>query len=210
MKTHYDILIATIGTSLSNGYVESLTKTLQELSDREITYKWLNSSGSLDHNARESAVTGNGLVLSPNDKGPLGDNCTYNKLFWINNNISWNFKNFLKLYDASEHVITGAYLQSDGVTSNAKQFTGSYYAKEQITQLKNSNKKVKIATTKFGFIAIKSGIYERIDRPWHVVFPGFETEEDSWCFKVRNVGIDITLDPTVLVSNLIDKEIKWK
>jgi len=209
MKKHYDVLIATIGTFLSNGYVESLTKTLEELSNQGISYKWLNGFGSLDHNTRESCLTGNGLKLCPTDRGPLGDKVTYNKIFWIDGNISWGVKDFLKLYNAPEEVITGAYL-IDAVNTAINPTIFGVYTKGQIVQLKNSEKKVEIVSTKFGFLAVKSGVYERIDRPWHVVFIGCETEEDSWCMKVKNAGIKIILDPTVLVSNTITGEIKWK
>lgn len=210
MKKHYDVLIATIGTSLSNQYVESLMKTTEELCAHEISYKWLNGFGSLNHNTRESCLTGNGLNLCPTDRGPLGDKATYNKIFWIDSNISWNVKDFMKLYNAPEEVITGAYLINTVTTSVNELTTGFPIAKGKLIQLKSSGKKVEIASTKFGFLAVKSGVYERIDRPWHTVFPGCETEEDSWCIKVRNTNMNIILDPTVLVSNLATGEIKWK
>jgi hypothetical protein len=209
MKKHYDVLIATIGTSLSNQYVESLMKTTEELSTQGISYKWLNGYGSLDHNTRESCLTGNGLNLCPTDRGPLGDKVTYNKIFWIGSNISWNVKDFLKLYNAPEDVIAGAYLTDTIYTSINELVTGFPIIKGKLIQLKSSGKKVEIASTKFGFLAVKSGVYERIDRPWHSVFPGCQTEEDSWCMKVRNANMNIILDPTVLVSNLIAEEIKW-
>lgn len=207
MKNNYDVLIVTIGDSLSSSYVKSLTETLQKLSSRGITYKWLNGYGSLEHNARESAITGNGLQLNPTDKGPLGDTCTYKKIFWIGSNISWNFSDFLKLYESEEQIISGMYLL-DNKTSNVTRLSDNcVYTKDQILKLKH---KTKIASAKFGFLAVKYGVYEKIGRPWHNVFPPYETEEDTWCFKTKNVGIDVYLEPTVFVSNLIMKEVTWK
>lgn len=209
--SHYDVLIATIGTSMTNGYVESLTKTIEELTLQGMSYRWLNGFGSLDHNARESTLTGNGLNLNPNDKGPLGDRYTYKKIIWIAPNISWTVKNFMKLYEADDAVVTGAYLLADGVTTTIKRdMSNVCLSKGQILQLKSSGKKQSILSTKFGFLAVKSGVYEKIDRPWHVVFNGLETEEDSWCMKVRDAGFDVKLDPTVLVEAAASGEIKWK
>lgn len=209
--SHYDVLIATIGTTMTNGYVESLTKTIEELTLQGISYRWLNGFGSLDHNARESTLTGNGLNLNPNDKGPLGDRYTYKKIFWIAPNISWTVKNFLKLYEAEDAVVTGAYLLSDGVTTTIKRPMDRIpLTKGQILQLKSGSKKYPIGSTKFGFLAVKSGVYEKIDRPWHVVFNRFDTEEDSWCMKVQQAGFEIKLDPTVLVEAAASGEITWK
>ena len=87
---HFDVLIATPGHSLEAQYVKSLVDTLAECNIRGVSYRWLNSYSSLVHNARETTITGgDGFTLNPLDKGPLGDSVKYNKIFWIDSDISW-------------------------------------------------------------------------------------------------------------------------
>ena len=116
---HYDVLIATPGHSLEAQYVKSLSETLAECNSRGVSYKWLNSYSSLVHNARETTITGgDGFTLNPLDKGPLGDSVTYNKIFWIDSDISWTPEDFFKIYDSEYDVTTGAYLLADGFTTS--------------------------------------------------------------------------------------------
>jgi GT2 family glycosyltransferase len=62
----------------------------------------------------------------------------------------------------------------------------------------------------FGFIAMKSGVFESMDRPWFrirgVQWDGLDFEcnigEDySWCMNARNNGFRVMLDPTVRVKH---------
>ena len=115
---HYDILIATPGFMMEAQYVKSLVNTLSECDKRGLTYKFINGSGSLVHHARElTASGGEGLELNPDHKGPIGDSVTYNKIFWIDSDISWEPWQFFKIYDSDYDVVTGAYLLADGVTT---------------------------------------------------------------------------------------------
>jgi len=218
---HYDLLIATPGKNLESQYVKSLVKTLAECDKRGISYKWLNAYSSLVHHARELTATGSdNLNLNPNDKGPMGDSVTYNKIFWIDSDIAWTIDDFFRLYDSEEEVISGAYLLADGVKTTVHELGSALgISKERIL---NMNKTVKVHSIGFGFVAIKSGVFERMSRPWfaHIInnirssngtmLPDALGEDISWCIRAEQAGVDIMFDPKVLVTHIKTVSLGWK
>jgi len=217
---HYDVLIATPGHSLEAQYVQSLLETTTELNNQGISYKWLNAYSSLVHNAREMTATGGtDRNLNPLDAGPLGDKVTYNKIFWIDSDISWTPEDFIKLYESEYDVVTGAYLLADGTTTSVHEWgVVGGMPKERIMSLEEP---LKIQSMGFGFTAIKAGVFEKLERPWfghytqQVQLPNGKVmdtylgEDISWCINAYRAGIEIYLDPTVLVGHMKKVEIKW-
>ena len=217
---HYDVLIATPGHSLEAQYVKSLTETLIELNNQGISYKWLNAYSSLVHNAREMTATGGiDRNLNPLDAGPLGDTVTYNKIFWIDSDISWTPEDFLKIYNSEYEVATGAYLLADGVTTSVHEWgTPGGMPAEKIKSL---NEPLKVQSIGFGFVAMKAGVFEKLERPWFghytqqmQVSPDktintFLGEDISWCINAYKTGIEIYLEPQVLVGHMKKVAIEW-
>lgn len=219
---HYDVLIATPGPMLEAQYVKSLVLTLAECDKRGIRYKWLNAYSSLVHHARELTASGaEGLELDPTQISPGGKDITYNKIFWIDSDISWTVEDFFKLYDSDKDVIAGAYLLADGVTTTVHEWgkPGGMDPRE-ILNLKDL---IKIQSLGFGFVAMKSGVFEKIQRPWfshEYVQVGVDAEgkpiidavgEDiSWCVKAYRAGIELYFDPSVLVTHMKKQPITWE
>jgi hypothetical protein len=217
---HYDVLIATPGSNLESCYVKSLVETLAECTRRNISYKWLNGYSSLVHHARELTATGgDGLELNPDHKGPLGDLVTYNKIFWIDSDIEWTAEQFLKLYDSEYDVTSGAYLLADGVTTTVHEWGNpGGIPKEKIIKMSHP---IKVQSIGFGFVAIKSGVFERMKRPWfaHMIqniksgsgelLPDSLGEDISWCIRAYQAGIDIMFDPSVLVNHIKKGKVTW-
>lgn len=221
MKKHYDVLIATPGHSLEAGYVKSLTETIETLTDLGISFKWLNGYSSLVHNAREITATGGaGKVLDPFHKGPMGDSVTYNKIFWIDSDISWTKEDFLKLYNSDFDIVTGAYILGDNETTSVHGLDNP--AGMHKSELKKYKEPFKIRTMGFGFVSIKSGVFEKMLRPWFghyaqqmtlqdgTTINTFLGEDISWCINAMNAGFDIYLDPSVLVGHIKKIELGWK
>lgn len=216
---HYDLLIATPGSAVDAFYVKSLTETLAECSKRGISYKWLTGQSSLVHHARELAVSGDG-VLNPDDVGPMHDSVTYKKIFWIDSDITWTVEDFFKLYDSEEEVISGVYLLADGITTTAH--TAEHLLGIPKEDIKNQKDLIKVQSIGFGFVCIKSGVFERLERPWFAHFsqpiknskgkqiPDSLGEDISWCVRAYHAGIDIFVDPTVLVTHIKKAFITWE
>jgi hypothetical protein len=217
---HYNILIATPGAMMEAQYVKSLVNTLAECDKRGLTYRFISGSGSLVHHARELTVSGGeGLELNPDHKGPIGDSVTYNKIFWIDSDISWEPWQFFKIYDSEYDVCTGAYLLADGVTTTVHAWgTPGGIPKQEIMQM---TEPLKIQSMGFGFTAMKSGVFERMERPWFKHYTqGIQKsdgttiedslgEDISWCINAYKSGIEIYFDPTVLVKHMKKIPISW-
>jgi hypothetical protein len=217
---YYDILIATPGAMMEAQYVKSLVNSLAECDKRGLTYRFISGSGSLVHHARELTVSGGeGLELNPNHKGPIGDSVTYNKIFWIDSDISWEPWQFFKIYDSEYDVCTGAYLLADGVTTTVHAWgTPGGIPKQEIMQM---TEPLKIQSMGFGFVAMKSGVFERMERPWFKHYTqGIQKsdgttiedslgEDISWCINAYKSGIEIYFDPTVLVKHMKKIPISW-
>ena len=215
---HYDVLIATPGAKLEAQYVESLVKTLAECDKRGISYKWLNGYSSLVHHAREITMSGD-MTLNPDDKGPMHGQVTYNKIIWIDSDIAWEVDDFFRLYDSEYEVVSGAYLLADGHTTTVH--TAEFLQgipKEKIQEMEDP---IQVQSIGFGFVAIKAGVFERMDRPWfsHLSqfiinsrgekLPDSLGEDISWCVRAYNANIPIHFDPKVLVSHMKQVKITW-
>jgi hypothetical protein len=219
---HYDVLIATPGAMLEAQYVKSLVLTLEECDKRGITYKWLNAYTSLVHHARELTASGvEGLDLDPTQESPGGKDITYNKIFWIDSDIAWNVEDFFAIYDSEYDVTSGAYLLADGYTTTVHAWgTPGGIPAEQILKMREP---VKVQSIGFGFVAMKYGVFESIQRPWfnhEQVQVGKDSagnavidtvgEDISWCIKAYRAGIDIYFDPAVLVDHIKKAPIRWR
>ena len=218
---HYDILIATPGATLEAQYVKSLVATLAECDKRGITYKWLNAYSSLVHHARELTLSGGQeMSLNPNDKGPLGDTVTYKKVFCIDSDIEWTTEQFFKLYESEQEIVSGAYLLANGVTSSIH--TMEYPQGVPIDVVLEMNKIVETAGVGFGFIAISSGVFEKLNRPWFKHYEQTIQKDDgsfiqdsvgediSWCINAQRKGLKVYFDPSVLVNHLKKTRIVWR
>ena len=207
MKQHYDVLIATPGRSMENEYVKSLVDTITYLSKVGISYKFLNEYSSQVNMAREATAMGSMFLDAFNTELVRGE-VTYDKIIWIDSDISWDVNDFMKLYESDKDVVSGIYLNEKGVPMF------SMLSEEiDMASMILSDNYFPVAATGFGFIAIKSGIFEKIQRPWFdLVFNKLVNEDGkemliplgedySWCNKARAAGFDIFIDPSVKLNH---------
>jgi hypothetical protein len=118
-------------------------------------------------------------------------------------------------------VITGCYLLADGYTTTVHAWgaPGGMPAHE-IVNLKDT---LRVQSLGFGFVAMKSGVFEKIQRPWfshEYVKVGKNSdgtdiidavgEDVSWCIKAYRAGIELYFDPTVLVTHMKKQPITWE
>jgi hypothetical protein len=219
--THYDVLICTPGTSLEARYVKSLVLTLTECGRRGITFKWLNNYSSLIHHARELTASGvEGRNLDPSQTTPGGKDITYKKVFWIDSDISWTPDQFFRIYDSEFDVVSGAYLMEDGFTTTVHAWgTPGGIPAVEILRMKEP---IKVQSIGLGFVAMKSGVFEKIPRPWFNLESVKVGEDDrggdvvdsvgedvSWCVKAYRAGIDLYFDPAVLVTHVKKQPMTW-
>jgi hypothetical protein len=193
-------------------YVRSLMRTVQELTAAGISWRFLNNYASLVHEAREMTASERGSEINLDDKGPLADAVTYNKMFWIDSDIAWEPADFLRLYRAPQEVIAGLYMVKKGMPAAHG---------DNVAEALQKKKVVEVDAVGFGFVAVKSGVFEKIERPWFR--PEYESrwkgdrkrvrvsigEDISWCRKARDAGFAIHLDGSVRVQHLKTLPVEW-
>ena len=194
---HYNVLIATPGRNVDMPYLKSLLATLEVLNKKGITYRFINQYSSQVAAAREGTVMDN-QFLDITKNLPLLGEATYDKMFWIDSDMSWTPEDFLKLYHNENDIVSGVYVSDQGVLM---------YAPSDYEHLKQKEL-VEITHAGFGFICVKTGVFESMSRPWFetryskTTIEGKEYlvpfgEDYSWCVKARQAGFKIYLDPTV-------------
>jgi len=208
---HYNVVIATPGKELHQGYVESLVKTTEWLNQQGLTYKWLNKSGSLVQTTRELTALNS---YNPDwETRIIGrGEFTYDKIFWIDSDISWDIEQFQKIWQSDLDIVGGMYQTApDGRVAVAK-----FDSDEMPTVVREQDfileeqRYIEVYGLGFGFIAMKSGVFEMCDRPWFFIenirWPhlGFDTnigEDYSFCINARRNGFKVMLDTEVKVRH---------
>jgi hypothetical protein len=220
-KPHFNVVIATPGNSFTPGYMRSILRTTAILAQEGLTWNFLNQGGSLVSMARESTIGGwdtNNIKMTQ----PCSGEFTYDKVIWIDSDITWDPIDFFKLYESDKDIISGNYLMEDRHVPIYNQPRGGMMPEDMLLKMKEP---FKVAGAGFGFIAVKSGVFENMPRPWFGPVPvpnvdeetGEKTEdfiligEDlAWCTKAINSGFDIWVDPSVRVTHQKTFQLYWR
>lgn len=210
MKPHFNIIIATPGRSMESEYTKSLVSTIDYLNKNNISYYYTNEYSSQVSTAREATIMSSKL-LNIFCKEPLHGEATYDKIIWIDSDISWTIENFVKLYNSELDIVSGIYINENGTPVFSYDEDSIYFTDNS---WKSKTEPFEVFGCGFGFVSMKSGIFENIKRPWFdTVFQEItnqitkETfylpwgEDLSWCKKAQEAGYKIHIDPTVMVMH---------
>lgn len=207
---HYDVVIATPGRYVHAEYVSSIFKTLSYLSDEGLSFFFLNKYSSFVPSARELTATN---TYEHNwETTKIGSGLfTYTKLFWIDSDIEWEVEDFSRLLDSDLDIISGLYQTHPNGT------VAVHYPDEKGQPTKVNKvefllhyEPVQVGGVGFGFLCVKFGVFEAMNRPWFYVNKikrkdvGFYTnvgEDYSWCASAVRSGFKIWVDPLVKVKH---------
>lgn len=216
MQTHRDVVICTPGHSMKAPYVKSLLHTIKRLDSEGISWTFVSEYSSFVAHAREATILANksaGDKKSDYLENPILQGITYNKIFWIDSDISWTPEDFLKLYRSEEPVISGVYASSlDGdlcVFYEGDDGMPVFHKKSSFLGfIPEGQEVVPVFTVGFGFLCVATGVFEKLERPYfnietlpwgeHVVSIG---EDFSWCLRAKRAGYEIMVDRSVLVGH---------
>lgn len=216
---HYNVVIATPGHSLIGNYVKSLLLTIEELNKLGITWIWSNKYASHVTDARDITIGGDD-PQEAFDSRPFKGLLTYDKIFWIDSDIAWKVDDFIRLYESEKEIVSGCYLLANGQVVAYKENMGNAY---HYTEIKNRSDLIEVQATGFGFIAIKQGIFEKLERPWfrsaHIPMTNPQTlqphlfsvvgEDFSFCLHAQRLGYKIWLDTSVKVLHQKTVTLDW-
>lgn len=210
-KPHYDIVIATPGKEMHQDYVRSLIETTAWLNEQGLTYKWINKSGSLVSTTRELTALDS---FNPDwETREIGrGEFTYDKIFWIDSDISWSIDNFQRIWASDLDIVGGLYQTApDGRVAVAR-FSpeGLPTVVREQDFILEEQMVLEVYGLGFGFIAMKQGVFEACSRPWfymrsirwpHLDFDTNLGEDYSFCVNAREAGFRTYLDLEVKVKH---------
>jgi hypothetical protein len=209
-KPHFNVVFATPANSFTPGYLRSLLVSTNALNQEGLSWNFLSQGGSLVAMARETTIGGmdtNNVKMTQ----PCSGEFTYDMIMWIDSDISWTPTDLFALYNSKKEITSGCYLMEDRTIPIYQQPRGGMMPEALLDDYKRP---FKVAGCGFGFIGVKSGVFEKMPRPWFgpVPIPNFDEEtgektedfilvgEDlSWCTKAINSGFEIWVDPDVRV-----------
>jgi hypothetical protein len=189
-------------------YVRSLVSTIQHLSKNNISYMFLNQYSSQVSAAREATIMGS-RYLDAWSTQPLSGKYTYDKIIWIDSDISWDVDQFISIYESEHDIISGVYFNEEGIPMYAINERIPDYRYTDKAQAGNT---FEVFGVGFGFVAVKSGVFESIARPWFEIKFEKITNDDremfvpwgedfSWCIKAHESGYKIHVDPMIKVKH---------
>lgn len=185
-----------------------------------MTWNYMTEYSSLVADARERTVGGTGYNSRQNRRPGNGE-FTYGKLFWIDSDIEWEPEDFFRLLASEKQVISGCYMMENEQVTVYQVPLGEPLHKNDILKIKAPFKTRGVG---FGFLAVASGVFERMERPWFssttVEVQDPETgevthhspllgEDLSWCEKVRQLGVEVWVDPLVRVTHQKTVKLRW-
>jgi len=209
-KPHFDVLIATPGENMVSAYVQSLVDTTRSLNEKGISYQLLTKSGSFVPSTRELTATD---TFSHNweTREIASGKYTYNKIIWIDSDIEWTPEDFLKLYYSDLDIISGLY-QTNPNGTVAVNLTDPLGRPTLVNKVHFLlwDVPVEVGGVGFGFVAMKSGVFEKMNRPWFKIrevqwdnldFKVNMGEDYSWCEGAKEAGFKIWVDPLVKLKH---------
>lgn len=215
---HVNLIIATPGNSVLAGYLRSLLATTRELDSRGISWAFSQEYSSHVADAREMTLNGDNQN-DPSESRPFKGEVTYDKILWIDSDIIFTPEDVIKAYESDYDVVTGAYtLASSEVVAYRKLF-GPAFTMQEIKDMKEPEK---IFGAGMGFFCMKSGIFEKLSRPWFqsvpasTVFKGKEYkfpimgEDLSLCKRINDAGFEIWIDPSIKLIHHKTFKLTWE
>lgn len=211
---HINVIIATPGHSVMSVYVHSLLKLFDNLSAKGLTWAWSSEYSSHVGDARELTINGN-YENSYTEQRPFKGQVTYDKILWIDSDITFNPEDAIKLIESDKDIISGAYLLGSGEVTIYPKMLGPGYRYEEVKEM---TEPIQVDGCGFGFLAVKSGVFESLTRPWFQAATiqtedGFNLplmgEDLSWCKRVKDQGFEIWFDPSVRVTHNKMMKLTW-
>jgi hypothetical protein len=176
-----DILILTAGSQIQAEYVTSLVSTLNHLLPQGVTVKYGNGQAALVAKARQTCYE-------------VARQMQFERMVWIDSDMSWQVDDFLKLVATDQDVLTGAYLDELGQVV-ATRLDGNRVSREQL----DAEEPFEIAWCGFGFVSLSKKIVAALPEPF--IRDGEYGEDVAFCKNAHAAGFSVWLDPTIRATH---------
>ena len=162
-----------------------------------------------------SQCLGANVLAGPNQK-PWQGNLDYDRICWIDSDMTFTISDFNKLLSNDKNIVSGLYLTENrhnfaSVENWDVEYFQTHGEFKFLTpfDIKNKTDLIDVAYNGFGFMMMKKGVFENITYPWFepqkIVFPSgvadFASEDVSFCLKAKQAGFKILVDPLVILGH---------
>lgn len=215
---HVNLIIATPGNSVMSAYLRSLLAATQELNRRGITWAFSQEYSSHVADAREMTLNGDNQN-DPSEQRPFKGSISYDKILWIDSDIAFTPDDVIKAYESPYDITTGAYTLASGEVVAYRELFEPGMTMEEVKGLSSP---IKIFGAGMGFMAVKSGIFESLSRPWfqsptvtvnrrgqNFTFP-IMGEDLSFCYRANEAGFEVWLDPSIKLIHHKMFKLTWE
>lgn len=213
------IMICCPGTSFSMNYIKNITNLLQHFEERGIKYKFCTTFSRNIYETRNKCLLGN--PSNGKDQLPFGGE-DYTHILWIDDDITFNNKDFDLLYDSGKDVISGFYIMADGEQYAAVKIwdeeffsENGYFQFMRPDDIKDGKYPTRVQYIGFGFLLIKKGVFEQLEYPWFEPTylqireaEDFCMEDVTFCLKCKKKDIPVFAHPKVIVGHNKVMELK--
>ena len=163
--------------------------------------------------ARTNCLGGN-LSLGKNQK-PFNQEIDYDYIMWIDSDIIFNFKQFIRLLNYKKDICSGLYLMQGGRNfACVKNWDEEFFSKNGHFQflsprdIQDEKSLLKVNYVGMGWMLVKKGVFESLEYPWFEPIRKqigdtieFTMEDVAFCHKAIEKGYDIFVDPKVIVGH---------
>ena len=178
----------------------------------------------VSHGYHPNKFTEKNLCIGGYDSGdisqkPFEGKTDYDYAFWIDSTTVFTPKDVQKLIDLDKPIssgITGSSMVAENLSSDTVQ-------QKMLTSEDFEKKKepFKVELVSFNFLCVKKGVLESLEYPFfkphclnfskladdgksEKVCRVYTSDEMSFCLDMKENGIDIVVDPSVIVGSIID------
>lgn len=202
------------GSNFSFNFLKSWSDLLISLSRYNIAPKISMAQGSNVHFVRTKCLGAD--VLKGKNQKPFNGKVDYDYLMWIDSDIVYSPKQVIQLISHKKDVVSGLYLMEGGKQFATVEHCDNKWFKKNGSykfltpqDIENKDNLIQVDYTGFGFLLIKKGVFESLEYPWFkptIMDIGdniidMASEDASFCFKIREKGYNIYIDPTVKVGH---------
>lgn len=213
------VVICCPGNSFSARFVGCLGRLIKHFDTQGYEYRFSTAYSRNIYEARNKCLVADptqGANQQPFNGWP------YTHILWIDDDITFTADDFDLLLQADKDVVSGFYIMADAQNyACVKVWDEKYFAEhgnfEFMTpdDIKDGRRPTRVEYTGFGWMLIRSGVFEKIGYPWFDAryleigdACDISMEDVSFCLKCKDQKIPVFAHPKVIVGHNKTLELK--